>query len=106
MISRVKSARFGIQNAGQPETVTITETVRKSSVLRSVLLLAWLVHWEFPAWSVGIPALQYRGRQQAIGSRTRKNGLRVHYTFKYISLTSSHNYDMKLPNHFTGDIKT
>ena len=46
----VKSARFGIENVGQPETVTITETLRMSSVLPTVLLLAWLVYWESPAW--------------------------------------------------------
>ena len=50
MISGVKSARFGIENVGQPETVTITETLRMSSVLPTVLLLAWLVYWESPAW--------------------------------------------------------
>ena len=50
MISGVKSARFGIENVGQPETVTITETLRMSSVLPTVFLLAWPVHWEFPAW--------------------------------------------------------
>ena len=72
MISGVKSARFGIENVGQPETVTITETLRMSSVLPTVLLLAWPVHWEFPAWSAWLPALQYHGRQQTIGSRTRK----------------------------------
>ena len=81
MISGVKSARFGIENVGQPETVTITETLRMSSVLPTVLLLAWLVHWESPAWSVGLPALQYRGRQQTISSLTTKIPLRVHYTF-------------------------
>ena len=32
MISGVKSARFGIENVGQPEAVTITETLRMSSV--------------------------------------------------------------------------
>lgn len=52
-----------------------------SSVLPIVLLLAWPVHWEFPVWSAGIPALQYRGRQQTIGPRTRKTALRVHDTF-------------------------
>ena len=57
-ISGVKRARFGVENVGQPETVTITETVRMSSVLPSVLLLAWLVHWEFRAWSSGLRALQ------------------------------------------------
>ena len=81
MISGVKSARFGIENVGQPETVTITETLRMSSVLPTVLLLDWLVHWESPAWSVGLPALQYRGRQQTISSLTTKIPLRVHYTF-------------------------
>ena len=50
MISGVKSARFGIENVGQPETVTITQTLRMSSVLPTVFLLAWPVHWEFPAW--------------------------------------------------------
>ena len=81
MISGVKRARFGIENVGQPETVTITETLRMSSVLPTVFLLAWPVHWEFPAWSVGLPALQYRGRQQTIGSLTTKTALRVYYTF-------------------------
>ena len=32
MISRVKRARFGIENVGQPETVTITETFQMRSV--------------------------------------------------------------------------
>ena len=32
MIIGVKSARFGIQNVGQPETITTTEAVRMSSV--------------------------------------------------------------------------
>ena len=31
-INGVKRARFGVENVGQPETVTITETVRMSSV--------------------------------------------------------------------------
>ena len=63
MIGGVRSARFGVQNVGHPLTITTTEAVRMSSVLPIVLLLAWPVHWEFPAWSAGIPALQYRGRQ-------------------------------------------
>ena len=81
MISGVKSARFGIENVGQPETVTITETLRMSSVLPTVLLLAWLVHWASPAWQAGLRVLQYRGRQQTISSLTTKIPLRVHYTF-------------------------
>lgn len=88
-ISGVKSARFGIENVKQPETITTTEAVRMSSVLPTVLLLAWPMHWEFSAWSAGLRALQYRGRQQTIGSHLRKTALRVHYTFQHISLTSS-----------------
>ena len=57
------------------------KTVRMGSVLPIVLLLGWPVHWEFPVWSAWIPALQYRGRQQTIGPRTRKTALRVHDTF-------------------------
>ena len=44
MIGGVGSARFGDENANQPEAITTTEAVQMSSVLPTVLLLAWPVH--------------------------------------------------------------
>ena len=92
MISGVKSARFGIENVAQPETVTITETLRMSSVFPTLFTKNPNVPFKMficfrathcpiagLARALGIsslvsrvPALQYRGRQQTIGSRTRK----------------------------------
>ena len=98
MISGVKSARFGIENVGQPETVTITETLQMSSVLPTVLLLAWPVHWEFPAWSVGLSALQYRGRQQKISSRREKQLCGCITRFSSFLCRPLQDNDVKLPN--------
>ena len=99
MISGVKRARFGIKNVGQPETVKITETVRMSSVLPTVL--CWLGPACIGNFQPGQPGsrhyntadvnkqLVHAGEKQLCGCITSFS------TFLWRPL---HDYDVKLPN--------
>ena len=107
MISGVKTARFGIENVGEPETVTIRHR-HSSNEQCSPLSFCWLgpCIGNFQPGQLGSrhyntvdvnKQLVHAREKQLCGCITR---------FSTLLWRPPHDYDVKLPNHFTGDIKT